>query len=91
MVEITFKYPKDKDYPLKRDKTTFENIATERIKEFFYDKKVQEILREPISLELAFSRDKEITPTLPNGEIFTRTCEQIIAEFKKLIEELKNI
>jgi hypothetical protein len=91
MVEITFKYPENKGYPLNQDKTTFENIAKERIKEFFNDNNVQKVLREPKSLELLISRDNEITPTLPNGEVFTRTCEQIIAEFKALIKALKEI
>jgi hypothetical protein len=91
MVEITFKYPEDKGYPLKRDKTTFENIARERIKEFFNDTKVKEVLTEPISLELVFSRDNEITPTLPNGEVFGLTHEQALAEWRALIKALQEI
>jgi hypothetical protein len=91
MVELTFSYPNEKRPLHKRDKMEFEKVTKEMFENFFDDRKVQDTLKEPPSLELVISRDKEITPMLPNGEVYTRTCDEIIAEFKKLIEELKNI
>ena len=89
MVEVKFTYPEG--YKSKRLRTEFEDIAKERIGEFFNDKKVQDFLKEPMTLELIISRNNEITPTLPNGEVFVKTVEQICAEFDELIRQLREL
>ena len=87
---MKFNYP-ETGYPFLRDQKTFEKTAKERINAFFNEKKVKEFLKEPLTLELVFSKDNEMTLILPNGEVFAMTIAEICAEFEKLTEELKNI
>ena len=80
LVDVKFNYPKT-GFPFKVEKASFEKIMTEKVNEFFDQRKT---LKEPEILELNITKEGKVTP---RGYIFEdKTLKELIEELKEMIK-----